>query len=145
VPNQTYLSKRDFFDERKFSFGQVWKLNDNEIVIPNEDHLDTRVVHEERWVVVISNNSENYHPLCPIVTVAPLSSRTDLKKLHDLELFSADDKVKKDCLLRLLLSQPILKKELYDLMGEISDLKKVELQVLLETYYGLETEEDSED
>ena len=145
MPNQNYQSKRDLFDARNFSFGQVWKLDDNEIVIPGEDHLGTRVVHKERWVVVISNNSGNYHPLCPIVTVAPLSTRTDLKRLYDLELFSTNDNVKRDCLLQLTLSQPILKKELYDLQGEISDPKKVELQVLLDSYYGLETEEDTEE
>jgi len=115
---------------------------DSEIVIPNEDHLGTRKVHVERWVVVVSNNSENYHPLCPVVTVAPLSTRTDLKRMHDLELFSNQDSVKKDCLLQLKLCQPILKKELYNLQGEICQEKKVELQVLLEIFYGLVDEED---
>ncbi|MGD6942461.1 type II toxin-antitoxin system PemK/MazF family toxin [Cytobacillus gottheilii] len=109
-----------------------------------EDKIGTRNTHVERWVVVVSNNSENYHPLCPVVTVAPLSSRTDLKKKHDLELFSNSDHVKDDCLLQLKLSQLILKKELYDLQGEISQDKKVELQVTLETYYGLVDEEEEE-
>ena len=65
-----------------------------------------------------------------------------LKKLHDLELFSSNDSVREDCLLQLKLAQPILKKELYDLQGEISQEKKIELQVLLETYYGLVDEEE---
>jgi len=142
VPSQTYRNNRDFFDSREFNFGQVWKLDDSEIVIPQIDHLGTRTIHTERWVVVISNNSENYHPLCPIVTVAPLSTRSDLKKLHDLELSKANDNVKEDCLLQLKLAQPILKKELYELKGYISDDKKVELQVLLETFFGLIDEEE---
>ena len=142
MPSQTYRNNRDFFDSREFNFGQVWKLDDSEIVIPQIDHLGTRTIHTERWVVVISNNSENYHPLCPIVTVAPLSTRSDLKKLHDLELSKANDNVKEDCLLQLKLAQPILKKELYELKGYISDDKKVELQVLLETFFGLIDEEE---
>lgn len=143
MPSQTYQSNRDFFDDRSFSFGQVWKLDDSEIVIPQTDHLQTRIIHEERWVVVTSNNSENYHPLCPIVTVSPLSTRVDLKKMYDLELDKANDNVKENCLLQLKLTQPILKKELYDLKGEISDDKKVELQVLLESFFGLFDEEES--
>lgn len=142
MPSQTYQSNRDLFDERNFSFGQVWKLDDNEVVIPQTDHLQTRIIHEERWVVVTSNNSENYHPLCPIVTVSPLSSRVDLKKQYDLELDKENDNVNKNCLLQLKLTQPILKKELYDLKGEISEEKKVELQVLLESFFGLIDEEE---
>lgn len=141
MSSRTYLNKREFFDDREFTFGQVWKVKDLEVVIPQEDHLGTRTIHLERWVVVISNNPENYHPLCPIVTVAPLSSRTDLKKLHDLQLNKAEDNVEKDCLLQLKLAQPILKKELYDFQGDISDNRKIDLQVLLETYFGLTAEE----
>lgn len=144
MPSQTYRNNRDFFDNREFNFGQVWKLDDSEIVIPQIDHLGTRTIHPERWVVVISNNSENYHPLCPIVTVAPLSTRIDLKKMHDLELSKENDNVKDDCLLQLKLGQPILKKELFELKGEISNDKKIELQVLLETYFGLVDEEDAD-
>ncbi|WP_186668778.1 type II toxin-antitoxin system PemK/MazF family toxin [Sporosarcina sp. BP05] len=143
MSSQTYQSKRDFFDDRSFSFGQVWLLNDSEIVIPQIDHLQTRKVHEERWVVVTSNNPENHHPLCPIVTVSPLSTRVDLKRNYDLNLDKANDNVKENCLLQLQLSQPILKKELYELQGDISDDKKVELQVLLESFFGLFDEEES--
>lgn len=144
MPSQTYRNNKDFFDSREFKFGQVWKLDDREIAIPQIDHLGSRTIHPERWVVVVSNNPENHHPLCPIVTVAPLSTRTDLKKLHDLELSTTYDNVKEDCLLQLKLAQPILKKELYDIKGEISEDKKVELQVLLETFFGLVDEEESE-
>lgn len=145
MPSRTYQSRRDFFDSREFNFGEVWLLDDSEIVIPQIDHLGIRTIHPERWVVVVSNNSENFHPLCPIVTVAPLSTRIDLKKLHDLELSEQNDNVKEDSILQLKLAQPILKKELNELKGEISDDKKVELQVLLETYFGLADEEASEE
>lgn len=98
-------------------------------------------MHQERWVVVISNNNQNYNPVCPIVTVAPLSSRTDLKKKFDLELYNSRDNVKLDSLLQLQLSQPILKVDLFDLQGEISQDAKDELLFLIEDYFGLTYED----
>ena len=132
-----YQSREELIDEREFNFGSVWKVDDRDVGIPQIDKLDSRNFHAERWVVVISNNSENFHPLCPVVTVAPLSHRTDLKRPFDLELFSSHDSVKVDCLLQLKLSQPILKVDLYECQVEISIEKKEELMVLLEDYYGL--------
>lgn len=142
MSSKSYQTRNDFRDSREFTFGSVWKVVDDEVVIPYEDRLGTRKLHAERWVVVISNNEENYHPLCPVVTVAPLSHRVELKRHNDLDLSSQGDSVKVDCLLQLKLSQPIIKKELYDFKGEISDPKKVELQVLLESFYGLTDEEE---
>lgn len=142
MSNQTYKNRRDFNDSREFDFGSVWLVDDREVSIPREDKLGGRNFHKERWVVVISNNSENYHPLCPTVTIAPLSHRVDLKRPNDLQLSSSEDNVAVDCLLQLKLSQPIIKRELYECKGDISDAKKVELQVLLEEYYGLVDEEE---
>jgi mRNA-degrading endonuclease toxin of MazEF toxin-antitoxin module len=141
LSSQSYSSRKDLRDEREFHFGSIWKVDDQDVAIPQIDKLGDRTIHQERWVVVISNNSENYHPLCPIVTVAPLSHRTDLKRPFDLELFQSRDNVKLDCLLQLKLSQPILKVDLYENQGEISEEAKTELQVLLDEYYGLILEE----
>lgn len=141
MSSQSYSSRKDLRDEREFHFGSIWKVDDQDVAIPQIDKLGDRTIHQERWVVVISNNSENYHPLCPIVTVAPLSHRTDLKRPFDLELFQSRDNVKLDCLLQLKLSQPILKVDLYENQGEISEEAKTELQVLLDEYYGLILEE----
>lgn len=132
-----YQSTSELRDEREFNFGSVWKVDDKEVGIPQIDKLNSRNFHEQRWVVVISNNRENYHPLCPIVTVAPLSRRTDLKKPFDLILSKDYDNVKVDCLLQLKLSQPILKVDLFEYQGDISLSKKEELMVLIEDFYGL--------
>lgn len=142
LPSPNYNSRRELNDHRKFEFGSVWKVDDREIDIPQIDKLGTRKIHDERWVVVISNNNENYHPLCPIVTVAPLSHRVDLKKSFDLDLDPSKDNVVVPCLLQLKLSQPILKVDLYEEQGSISDDAKEELQVLLEDFYGLSFEEE---
>ncbi|MBG9769418.1 type II toxin-antitoxin system PemK/MazF family toxin [Bacillus subtilis] len=144
VPSHKYQSREQLRDNRQFDFGSVWKIDDRDVSIPQTDKIpNSRFVHQERWVVVISNNNENYHPLCPIVTVAPLSHRTDLKRLFDLELLSSKDNVKVDCLLQLKLSQPILKVDLFDYQGDISDDAKEELQILIEDFYGLTYEEEA--
>lgn len=133
-----YNSKKELRDSREFNFGSIWKVDDRGVDIPQIDRTKkTRSYHPERWVIVISNNNENFHPLCPIVTVAPLSSRTDLKRPFDLELSQSKDNLKYDSVLQLKLSQPILKVDLFDSQGEISDESKEELFVLLEDYYGL--------
>ncbi|EFV72847.1 hypothetical protein HMPREF1012_01565 [Bacillus sp. BT1B_CT2] len=135
-------SYQSLIDERDFNFGSVWKVADSDVSIPQADkRKNVRKVHQERWVVVISNNNQNYNPVCPIVTVAPLSSRTDLKKKFDLELYNSRDNVKLDSLLQLQLSQPILKVDLFDLQGEISQDAKDELLFLIEDYFGLTYED----
>jgi mRNA-degrading endonuclease toxin of MazEF toxin-antitoxin module len=141
LPSHNYSSRKELKDVREFEFGSVWKIDDRDISIPQADKLGGRLIHQERWVVVISNNNENFHPLCPVVTVAPLSHRTDLKRSFDLELFKDEDKVSVHSLLQLKLCQPILKVDLYEEQGHISDGKKDELQVLIEDFYGLSFEE----
>ncbi|GGH83472.1 hypothetical protein JOD43_002098 [Pullulanibacillus pueri] len=135
--NQSYNSRKQLIDERQFVFGSVWKVDDRHISLPTADRTDSRKKHEDRWVVVVSNSSENHHPLCPVVSVAPLSHRTDLKRNFDLELFNKRDSVAVDCLLQLKLMQPILKVDLFECQNEISIDAKVELQVLLQEFFGL--------
>ncbi|GAF24632.1 hypothetical protein JCM19047_4551 [Bacillus sp. JCM 19047] len=141
MPRSSFKNRKALNDKREFVFGSIWKLNDEEIAIPQADKLGNRVTHKERWVVVVSNNSENNHPLCPLVSIAPLSSQVHLKKQHDLDLFKSEDSVEKDCLLQLKLIQPILKKDLITLMGEICEDRKLELQVTLDSYFGLTTDD----
>jgi mRNA-degrading endonuclease toxin of MazEF toxin-antitoxin module len=142
LQSSSYNSRKDLIDERLFEFGSVWKVDDRHVSIPQVDRLDSRKMHKERWVVVVSNNNENFHPLCPIVTVAPLSHRVDLKRLYDLELSPEKDNVAIPCLLQLKLIQPILKVDLYEEQGHISEEAKEELQVLLEDFYGLSFEDE---
>ena len=142
MPTSKYQSREDLRDLREFNFGSVWKVDDRDISIPQVDKLSSRNTHQERWVVVISNNHENHHPLCPIVTIAPLSSRVDCRRKFDLLLNSATDNVKVDCLCQLKLSQPILKVDLFEHKGEISQEAKEELQILIEDFYGLTYEDE---
>lgn len=133
-----YLDRKELYDRREFRFGQVFKLDDELINLPASDRIGKRDQHYDRWVVVISNNDENIHPLAPTVTVAPLSHRTDLKRPFDLEIFSGVDSVDVDCLIMLKAMQPVCKVDLRDYMGEISEDKKEELLALIQLYYGLD-------
>lgn len=136
-----FPDRKALIDGRKFNFGDVWIVKDKHITMPQSDHIGKRKYHHKRAVVVISNNNENYHPLCPIVTVAPLSHQVELMKDFDLKLLKEEDNVETDCLLQLKLAQPILKKDLSEFKGTISEGKKVETQVLIEEFFGL-IEED---
>lgn len=134
-----YSNWRELIDKREFYFGDIYILNDQLVNLPKLDRLkEQRKYHDERWVVIVSNNEENIHPLCPTITVAPLSHRFDLKRPFDLELFKKYDNVKYDCLLMLKLKQPVLKVDLNEKQGEISVDKKDELLALIALYYGLD-------
>lgn len=141
MPSANYRDRQELNDSRGFAFGSIWKVDDRNVAIPQVDRMETRNFHDERWVVVISNNRENYHPLCPVVTVAPLSHRVDLKRPYDLELFRERDNVKVDCLLQLKLAQPILKVDLYENKKEISEQAMIELQALIEDYFNITYED----
>lgn len=133
-----YTNRRELIDNREFIFGQIFLIDDEIINLPSSDRIDKRVTHHDRWVVVISNNDENIHPLAPTVTVAPLSHRIDLKMEFDLEIFKESDCVKVDSLIILKAMQPVCKVDLRDRQGEISDEKKEELIALIQFYFGLE-------
>jgi mRNA interferase MazF len=65
--------------------------------------------------------------MCPIVTVAPLSHRTDLKRKFDVLLYVGKDNVKKDCIAQMQLIQPICKVDLGEYLGFISTEKQAEI------------------
>lgn len=128
--------KNELLDTRQFEFGSVWLINDEEIKFPKEERLGTRKMRERRWVVVVSNCSENYHPFCATVTVAPLTRRTDLMMPFDIPLKARIDNVAEDCIIKLKQMQPVLKIDLYDKKGLISETSRDELLSALYEYFG---------
>lgn len=138
-----YTSRKQLIDKRDFRFGDIYIISDHLINLPISDRMEGgRNHHEERWVVIISNNVENNHPFAPTVTIAPLSHRFELKRPFDLELFKRNDNVKYDCLLMLKASQPVLKVDLGTRQSAISDDKMDELMALIALYYGLDIDEE---
>lgn len=130
----------DLYDEREFEFGQIWKVRDIAVTIPNADRV--KGIRKERYVrlvVVISNNKDNFNPVSPTVTVCPVTKRVDLLRESDLEVFP-DDENSLDCesKIQIGLKQPILKVDLYnEPIGFLSDIDKENLILLIEEYYGL--------
>lgn len=137
-------SWNEFLDTRQFEFGSVWLIRDEEIKFPKEERLGIRKMRERRWVVVVSNCSENHHPLCPTVTVAPLTTRTDKMMPMDIPLKAKIDNVAEDCIIKLKQMQPVLKIDLFDCKGLISETSRDELLSTLYLYFGFsQIEEDT--
>ncbi|KYD09651.1 type II toxin-antitoxin system PemK/MazF family toxin [Saccharococcus caldoxylosilyticus] len=135
-----FASKEELYDEREFHFGQIWKVRDVAVTIPNADRVPgERKERFVRLVVVISNNKDNFNPLSPTVTVCPISKRVDLLRETDLEVHP-DENNHLDCpsKIQLALKQPILKVDLYEEpIGELSREDKEHLLLMIEEYYGL--------
>lgn len=136
------LDREILIDRRKFPFGSIWVIKDNLIVFPAEDRIGVRKLHNERWVVVVSNSPTNHSPHCPVVTVAPLTSRVDIQRKFDLRLYKGRDNVKMDSLIKLQHMQPALKIDLKECKGEISDDAKDELYELISEYFGFTLYDD---
>lgn len=133
-----YASITELADDRPFEFGQIYLIADELVTIPDADRvINGREKRKVRPVVIVSNNDQNCNPVCPIVTIAPLSKRVDLFRPNDVELFAERDGVAMDCILRFSLTQPVLKKDIGELKGEISIEKKQELITVIEEFYGL--------
>jgi len=134
----------NIIDDRLFIFGQVWKIRDALIAIPDADRVGNRNEHFSRCVVVVDNNQKNSSEDYPIITICPLSHRTDCIRDFDVELSKENDQVIEDCLARLSLSQPVLKKDLFTCEGEISPNAKTEILAVLMQKFGLIADEVDE-
>ncbi|MGG3822035.1 type II toxin-antitoxin system PemK/MazF family toxin [Geobacillus thermodenitrificans] len=135
-----FVSKEELYDEREFHFGQIWKVRDVAVTIPNADRIPgERKERFVRLVVVISNNKDNFNPLSPTVTVCPISKRVDLLRETDLEVHpDEDNNLECPSKIQLALKQPILKVDLYkEPIGELSREDKENLLFMIEEYYGL--------
>lgn len=119
-PPNLYRREEELIDEREFEFGQIWQIRDSLISIPDADRLGNRNEHFCRTVIVVDNNPQNSNPFTPVITVAPLSHRVDCLREFDIPLYKDKDRVAEDCILRMSLAQPVLKKDLYKCVGMIS-------------------------
>lgn len=129
----------ELIDNREFKIGEVYFLNDQFISIPDEDRTSKeRNVHDRRPVVVTHSNSENCNHLCPVITVAPLSHRIDLKRTFDLRVCKGKDGLLMDSLVRLRLMQPVLKVDLEKFQSRLSEPKIEELVAMQLIMLGIE-------
>lgn len=123
--------------EGQFEFGSVWIVSDREIKLPSSDRTGKRNYHRNRWVVVVSNDENNHNPIYPTVLVAPCSHQLQHRKPHDVLLHPSTDNVKVDCMTMISQIQPILKSDLVEYKGLISESARQELISSIMDYFGI--------
>lgn len=121
-----------------FTLGQIFKVVDSNVQIPDADKAGDRNKHSFRSVIVVSNNLTNTDAHTPTILICPLTHRTDLQRRFDVPLFKSEDSVMQDCLARLQLIQPICKTDLVDYYGSISEDKQAEVIDALSELLGIE-------
>jgi hypothetical protein len=101
--------------------GDVYTVTDEEVVIP-ETPDEKRIFHPQgRTCVIFSNAKQCSNVFYKIVTVAPTSSRIDLKRMYDFPVTATKQNgLDKDRLAMLGHLQPIRKVDLIKKIGELS-------------------------
>ncbi|WCK55131.1 type II toxin-antitoxin system PemK/MazF family toxin [Aneurinibacillus sp. Ricciae_BoGa-3] len=141
---QKYNARRDLLDNREFKFGQIWKLRDKLIrLLPSDRIEDDRTYYASRTVVVVQNCIENNDEDYLIVRVAPLTTTVEFEQKFDVILYPNDgdekkDDVKEKCMAQVQLTQPILKKDMFEVVGEISNEKKNEVAAAIMKMLGID-------
>ena len=137
-----YKKNESLEDDRQFSPGDVWKVRDELISFPSVDRVvDKRNFHFCRLVVITQNCEENNNKYIPIIQVAPLSTQVRFQQRFDILLnkgVDIFDTNAQQCKLELDLEQPILKKDLFEKVGHISDDKWNEVVALKAEMMGLD-------
>ena len=114
-------------DDRDFNFGEIFKIKDELINFP-ESLFAKRTYHESRLVVITQHCRSNSNPNIWTVNIAPLSTKIEYKRDTDLEIEPKEGNyIEKKSLIRLGLSQPVLK---VDLEGPVGRLTRDQLLAL---------------
>lgn len=88
--------------------------------------------HQRRPVVVLQCDEDNHDPTYPIVLVAPLSSRVDLKGRQDFLVRAGEAGLRIDSIIMLGLIQPVLRQDLEDKpLGRFSSARMDEITAML--------------
>ncbi len=88
--------------------------------------------HRRRPVVVLQCDEDNHDPTYPIVLVAPLSSRVDLKGRQDFLVHAGEAGLHLDSIIMLGLIQPVLRQDLEDNpLGQFDPQRMAEITAML--------------
>lgn len=134
-------------DNREFVFGEIWKLRDELIrLLPSDRVVSKRKLHPSRTVIVVQNCLENNDEDSLIVRVAPITSTIQFFGKFDVLLYPNEEDIKKDdvltkCMAQIHLVQPVLKKDMYEKVGEISVEKKEEIAAIKLELLGINLDE----
>lgn len=136
-------------DEREFCVGDVWKVRDELVTLLPSDRVNNkRNFHPCRLVVITQNCIENNNKFFPVVQVAPLSTTIKYKQKFDIELNKGVDIFDTNadqCMLQMQLEQPMLKKDLFEKVGYISEDKRYEIIVVKAELMGLDLGDEEDE
>jgi len=96
--------------------GEVYLVKETAIQFPKErlPGAPPPRRHQQRPVVILQCDEDNHDPTYPIVLVAPLSSRVDLKGRQDFLVRAGEAGLRTDSIVMLGLLQPVLRQDLED-------------------------------
>ena len=123
------LKQEDMCDPRSFVVGDVFCISDAFVAIPDADRAENpRKYHNKRLVVVVYNNFLNSEATWPLVTVAPLSHRLEFRREPDIVVLKEHcEGLDESSIVRLALTQPVLKIDLKFKVGSLSEDKVTEI------------------
>jgi mRNA-degrading endonuclease toxin of MazEF toxin-antitoxin module len=114
--------------------GEVYLVKENAIQFPKERLPGTLPPHrhQQRPVVVLQCDEDNHDPTYPIVLIAPISSRADLKKQQDFLVHAGEAGLRTDSIIMLGLIQPVLRQDLEeDCLGRFRPARMTEITAML--------------
>lgn len=114
--------------------GEVYLVKESAIQFPKERMPGAPPPHRHRRrpVVLLGSDEDNRDPTYPIILVAPLSSRVDLKSRQDFLVRAGEAGLKVDSLIMLGLIQPVLRHDLEDTpLGQFNQERMMEITAML--------------
>jgi mRNA-degrading endonuclease toxin of MazEF toxin-antitoxin module len=114
--------------------GGIFWVKDESLTMPPNDR---RTYHPQRTVIIMSGDSTNQDARWPTVLVMPTSSESTLKTEFCVKLAAGQGNVQKKCWARVIHTQPFLKDDLGDYLGQLSAEVVASLEDSLFTYMGL--------
>jgi len=136
---KTYSKRDDLRDSREFAYGEIWQLRDELIrLLPSDRVPGSRNTYFSRTVVIVQNCLENNDNESLIIEVAPLTTTIEYLQKFDVPLLPGEDGVQRECMAQVQLSQPVLKKDLFKKVGEISTKKKEDIAAIKLNLLGID-------
>lgn len=104
-----------------FTQGDVCLVEDESVVMPQTPEGKRKYHPDGRTCVVLTNPRLSERPTYPIVSIAPTSTRIDLKEESDFPLTgNQNNGLHKDCLVMLGHIQPVRKSDIFKRIGKLS-------------------------
>jgi mRNA interferase MazF len=106
----------------KLIAGGVYLLRDDSISLPDSDPSGNRTKHNFRTVILLSNQNICNSSACPVVTIAPLSSKLNPRAETDLIIArTPENGLDRDSRVMFGYIQPICKDEFDRQIGRLDD------------------------